>query len=71
MTVNIGGVDRVLRAALGVILLYLAFASSLPTFAEGAPKYIAAAVGVVMLLTAAIRVCPLYSLLGFKTCKDC
>ena len=68
MTVNVGTLDRILRAALGLALLYLAFLSGLPAFDGGLVKYGAAAVGVVMLVVAATRMCPIYSILGFKTC---
>ena len=32
MKINVGTIDRMLRAVLGVVLLYLAFASGLPIF---------------------------------------
>ena len=69
MTSNVGTIDRVLRAALGVGLLYLAFLSGLPAFDGTILKYGAAIVGVVMLIVAATRVCPIYSIFGFKTCR--
>ena len=69
MTTNVGAIDRVLRAALGLVLLYLAFASGLSLFASPLFKYGAAAVGIVMLLTSAMKLCPLYFLFGIKTCK--
>lgn len=69
MTLNVGTIDRVLRAVLGVVLLYLAFASGLPLFDGALFKYGAAVIGVVMLVVAAVRVCPLYSILGIKTCR--
>ena len=69
MTVNVGTIDRILRAALGVVLLYLAFGSGLPAFEGAFLKYGAALVGVVMLIVAAVRVCPIYSIFGLKTCK--
>ncbi len=69
MTPNVGTIDRILRAALGLVLLYLAFLSGLPAFDGGLLKYGAAIVGVVMLVVAASRVCPVYSVFGFKTCK--
>ena len=73
MTTNVGTIDRILRAALGVVLLYLAFFSGLPLFAAPlAPfKYGAAVIGVVMLATSTLKLCPLYSIFGIKTCKDC
>lgn len=71
MTVNVGTIDRVLRAALGAVLLYLAFLSGLALFAAPLFKYGAALIGVVMLATSMLKMCPIYSILGLKTCKDC
>ncbi|GIX13284.1 MAG: hypothetical protein KatS3mg118_1243 [Paracoccaceae bacterium] len=71
MTANMGMIDRILRAALGVVLLYLAFFSGLPALAQPLWKYGAVVIGLVMLVTAAIRICPLYSLLGIRTCREC
>jgi hypothetical protein len=68
MSVNVGTVDRTVRAALGVALLYLAFASG--ALEDSVWKWAAASIGVVMLVVAAIRICPLYSLFGLKTCKN-
>ena len=69
MTVNVGSIDRILRAALGIVLLYLAFFSGLPLFAGGAVKYGAALIALVMLVVALVRICPIYSLLGIRTCR--
>lgn len=69
MTANVGTIDRLLRAALGVVLVYLAFFSGLPIFEAGLWRYLAAAVGAVMIVVAATRVCPVYSVLGIKTCR--
>lgn len=70
MTKNVGTIDRIARAALGVVLLYLAFMSGLPLFDGAAFKYIAAAIGVVMLVVSATRICPIYSIFGIKSCKS-
>ena len=69
MTTNVGTIDRILRAALGLVLSYLAFLSGLPAFEGGLLKYAAAAIGVVMLVVAAVRICPIYSIFGIKTCR--
>lgn len=71
MTTNVGTIDRILRAALGAVLLYLALFSGLSLFATPAFKYGAAVIGVVMLATSTLKMCPIYSVLGLKTCKDC
>jgi len=67
--INVGTVDRIFRAVFGFALLYLAFLSGLPLFEGALLKYGAAVVGLVMLVTAATRVCPIYSILGLKTCR--
>lgn len=69
MTTNVGTIDRILRAILGAALLYLAFLSGLPAFDGALLKYGAALVGVVMLVVAAVRICPIYSIFGLKTCR--
>ena len=71
MTHNVGTIDRLLRAVLGIVLIYLAFFSGLPAFAAPLLKYGAAVVGIVMLATSTLKFCPLYTLLGLKTCKEC
>ena len=70
MTRNVGTIDRILRAALGVVLIYLAFFSGLPVFAQPLVKYGAAAIGIVMLATSTLKIFPLYSILGVKTCRE-
>ena len=69
MTCNVGTIDRIFRAALGVGLVYLAFFSGLPAFDGAILKYGAAIVAAVMLLVAATRVCPIYTVFGLKTCQ--
>lgn len=65
MSPNVGTLDRALRALLGLVLIALPFLlgpwSTLWTV-------LSIAVGAVMLLVAATRVCPLYSIFGIKTC---
>jgi uncharacterized membrane protein len=68
MTSNIGTVDRVLRLVLGVILLVAPFVSNLAIFASTTTVIISVILGIVMIATAAMRFCPLYRLLGIRTC---
>ncbi|MEE4120901.1 MAG: DUF2892 domain-containing protein [Paracoccaceae bacterium] len=65
MQANVGNIDRIARAALGVILLIAAFTAGWGT----AGTVIAAVVGLVMLGTSAMRFCPAYRLLGMNTCQ--
>ncbi|MDR3437903.1 MAG: DUF2892 domain-containing protein [Telmatospirillum sp.] len=58
MTRNVGTIDRVARAVIGLALIAWAL--------MGGPVW--AWVGVVPLATAVVSFCPAYALLGLKTC---
>ena len=57
---NVGGIDRVLRIVIGLVLIVLAAMGTI-----GVWGYI----GVVLLLTGLVRTCPAYGLLGVNTCQ--
>jgi hypothetical protein len=59
MKANVGGVDRVLRIAIGAALIAWALL--------GGPVW--AWIGVVALATGVMNFCPAYSILGMNTCK--
>lgn len=59
MNVNMGGIDRGLRAVLGVVLIALVFVG---------PQTPWGWIGLIPLLTAAVGICPLYSIFGLSTC---
>ena len=59
MKANVGGMDRIMRIAAGLILIGLALAGQI-----GAWGWI----GIVPLLTGIFKFCPAYMLLGIKTC---
>ncbi len=64
MTTNIGNVDRIIRLAIGAILvLFGALALT------GALQIVAIVAGIIALATAGVRFCPLYRILGVNTCK--
>ncbi|MCV6596631.1 MAG: DUF2892 domain-containing protein [Mangrovicoccus sp.] len=65
MSANVGNIDRIARAVLGVILLILPFISGF----GGLGTTISVIVGVVMLATSGMRFCPIYRLIGVNTCK--
>lgn len=67
---NVGTADRVIRAILGVILILVSFLPVAAPFLAplGAWKLLLAAAGLVLLATAAMRFCPLYTILGLRTC---
>lgn len=57
---NVGGIDRLLRIVLGLVLIALVFVG---------PQTPWGWIGLVPLLTGLFRTCALYSLLGISTCK--
>jgi hypothetical protein len=65
MKTNEGSADRIVRLVLGIALLGVALGVLGISSIGG---IIAAVVGVVMLVTAAVGFCPAYAILGFKTC---
>jgi hypothetical protein len=63
MTRNMGSIDRILRAVVGVALLAFAI-GGLPATGYNWLGYI----GVVPLLTAVVGFCPAYASFGLSTC---
>ena len=61
--VNEFGLDRMIRAVIGVILFYLGIAG----IVQGALGIVLLVVGVILIATAAIGFCPIYKLLNIKT----
>lgn len=64
MATNVGGIDKILRVVIGLVLI--AYAIPLG-FSKTGWNWVGW-IGVVPLLTAAFGVCPLYSLIGMNTC---
>ena len=64
MMCNVGGIERPMRIALGILLIGIGALAGLSTVGAG----IALAVGAILLLTGAIGFCPLTALLGINTC---
>lgn len=69
MTVNVGTLDRMIRGTLGIVLLALPFVSGMALFDSTLATIISVVIGLVMLGVAATRSCPLYTVLGMRTCK--
>lgn len=68
MCKNVGPVDRVIRALIGVIALTLAF-TKLNVMSGSVVGILAAVVGMIILGTAALGMCPLYMPFKLSTCK--
>lgn len=59
MKTNVGGIDRVLRIVLGIVLIGLAATGTVGWWGW---------LGVLPLVTGLFSTCPLYSVLGLNTC---
>lgn len=57
---NVGGIDRILRIIVGVVLIAMVFVG---------PQSLWGWLGIIPLATGFLSTCPLYSLLGINTCK--
>ena len=64
MSCNVGGIERPIRIAVGVLLIGIGAFAGLPAVGAG----IVLAVGAIMLFTGAIGFCSLTALLGINTC---
>ncbi|MDP4823009.1 MAG: DUF2892 domain-containing protein [Aestuariivirgaceae bacterium] len=67
--VNVGSADRALRFIAGFILILLGF---LPAVSQslGGWSWALVAAGAIFVVTATLRFCPAYLLMGIKTCKQ-
>ena len=59
MKSNVGGIDRILRIVIGLLLIALTLTGTIGVWGW---------IGVVPVLTGAFSLCPLYTLLGFSSC---
>ncbi len=66
MKPNIGNTDRIIRAVVGAILLIIGFAVPMTSVAL---QVIIVLLGAILLVTAALRFCPLYLPFKFNTLK--
>ncbi len=64
MSCNVGGIERPIRIALGLVLVAIGSLAELPV----AGMAIALIAGVIALVTGIIGFCPLWALVGFNTC---
>lgn len=69
MTTNMGKLDRALRILIAAMLLYMALGTSV--LGAGLLSWLALIVAGVFTLTAFVGNCPLYRIIGLKTCQDC
>jgi hypothetical protein len=60
MKANVGSIDRILRVALGLVLMGLAFTGTIGWWGW---------LGIVPLATGLVGWCPPYAILGLSTCR--
>ena len=61
---NIGSTDRIIRIVIGIALAVYAYSSLLSPW-----SLVAYAIAAVLFVTAIVRFCPAYRLIGASTCK--
>ncbi|MBF0184522.1 MAG: DUF2892 domain-containing protein [Magnetococcales bacterium] len=62
MKANVGGIDRILRIVVGLLLLSQVFVGLTTPWGW---------IGIIPLATGTLRFCPFYPLLGISTCSSC
>ena len=66
---NVGATDRIIRLILGAVLILLPYIYASPMWANGTIRWAIPVVGLVLIVTALVRFCPAYHLIGVNTCK--
>ena len=59
---NMGSTDKILRLAVGVLLIVLALTGTIGLWGW---------LGLILVGTAFLNFCPIYRVFGLKTCQDC
>ena len=59
---NMGTADKIARLVIGALLVILALTGTIGVWGW---------LGVILIVTAFLNFCPLYRVIGLKTCKDC
>ena len=70
MIVNVGPLDRAFRLVLGAGLILAGLFGGLAPLVGVVVTYGAVVVGLVLIATAVLRICPLYAALGISTCRS-
>lgn len=69
MTANLGSPDRLIRAIVGLVLVFFPLLNIPAIWSSAAYAYVSMGVGIVLFLTAVFRFCPLYRIVGISTCR--
>lgn len=66
MKANTGSTDRIIRIVLAIIIGYYAYSTSFETAWVQIVLYVVASI---LLVTAFLKFCPLYTIFGINTCE--
>lgn len=66
---NMGRADRVLRFFLGLVLILAPLLNLPAVWGSAVLSYVSIAIGLVFLVTSFFGVCPIYQVLGIRTCR--
>jgi hypothetical protein len=66
MKANTGSTDRIIRIVLAIIIGYYAYSTSFETAWLQIVLYVVASI---LLVTAFLKFCPLYTIFGINTCE--
>lgn len=69
MNVNVGTMDRLARLLVGLALAAAAIFSGLSIFDDALIQIGVVIVGLILVVTAIMSRCPLYSLFGIRSCR--
>lgn len=66
MKKNLGSTDKVIRYILAIVALFIGFFSGVSGFVQG----VFISVALILIGTSLVSFCPLYAIVGLKTCKN-
>ena len=66
MKKNVGSLDKIIRIIIALVAFYFAYDGQV----ENPWNWVLYAVGTIMLLTALLGTCPIFSIFGMSTCKN-
>lgn len=69
MSANVGSIDRIFRAFMGLLLILAPLTNKPPIWESATLAIVSMALGTILIATALFRFCPLYRVLGISTCK--
>jgi hypothetical protein len=69
MTANLGNFDRAVRVIIGLALFMAPLLNQPAIWSSAGLAYASMGIGIVLALTALVRFCPLYRVLGISSCK--